>query len=125
MRSLQNTSFNRIQLVVFHHENGETEREIEKLLSIPRSTIGNIIRRYKNENRLELNRSTGRPRMLTKREQRTVIKKIKENPRFSAPKLADMVYQQFHKQVSSTTIRKVLHSEHGYNVGGQQEKNHF
>ena len=76
MRSSQNTSFNRIQLVVFHHENGKTEREIEKLLSIPRSTtIANIIRRYKNENRLELNLSTGRPRMLTKREQRTVIKK--------------------------------------------------
>ncbi|KAJ4433347.1 hypothetical protein ANN_15606 [Periplaneta americana] len=53
----------------------------------------------------------GQPKKLSEREERFILKKIKENPRLSATKLAACVREEFSKQVGAETIRKVLGKE--------------
>lgn len=108
------TTFEQRQLVIFHHANGKTIRKISEMLQITRSTVGNIVMRYKNEDRIDSKDKTGAPSKLTVREQRGIVMKIQRNPRLSAPKLVQDVKAAYNKDVSPATIRRVLHRS-GYN----------
>lgn len=58
------------------------------LLNIPRSTVGGIVRRFKNEDRINSVLQTGRPRIVN--DQRVgswLLSKVKGDHRKSAPKL--------------------------------------
>ena len=54
-RKVKQTTFNQRQLVIFHHEKGQTIRKIAHLLQMKRSTVSDIILRYKKrgQNRVE------------------------------------------------------------------------
>ncbi|KAJ4442537.1 hypothetical protein ANN_04124 [Periplaneta americana] len=90
-RKGKQTTFNQRQLVIFHHEKGKTIRNIADLLPMKRSTLFDIILRYKNEDRIELIKQTGRRKVLTDREESLIIRQIEKNPRISAPKLASEI----------------------------------
>ncbi|KAJ4426552.1 hypothetical protein ANN_27366 [Periplaneta americana] len=53
-RKGKQTTFNQRLLVIFHHEKGKTIRNIADLIQMKRSTVSDIILRYKNEDRIEL-----------------------------------------------------------------------
>lgn len=108
MGGKKSSSFDKIQLVIWHYEKGKTHREIQALLQIPRSTVGDIILRYKNEDRLELRTSSGRRRILTPREELNITNKVKADPKLSAPKLAKVLRLELNKDVSAETVRRVL-----------------
>jgi hypothetical protein len=42
MRKYKRTTDEQRQLIVFHHANGKTERELQDMLQIPRATIGHV-----------------------------------------------------------------------------------
>ncbi|KAJ4447205.1 hypothetical protein ANN_09207 [Periplaneta americana] len=67
-RKGKNTSFEKRQLVIFHHVKGRTHREIAEMLNMRRSTVRNIIRRYENEDRIEYVPQRGQSRKLTDRD---------------------------------------------------------
>lgn len=56
----------------------------------------------------------GQLKKLTTREEHSIARKVKDNPRLSAPKLAAEVQTEYGKQVSAQTIRKIVKS-YGYN----------
>lgn len=114
MSNRKRSSFNQRQLVVFHHAKGKTHREIADLLNMKRSTVGDIIRRFNNEDRIDLKCSNGRPKILTSKEEANIIRKIKINPRLSAPKLVTEVKETTNKDLSPETIRRVIR-KHGFN----------
>ena len=80
-----------------------------------RSTVSDIILRYKNEDRRELRKQTGRQCILKReREKSLIIRLLKTNPRISAPKLACDIESATDKKVHAQTIRIAIHRQ-GYN----------
>lgn len=54
-RKGKNTLVEMQQLVIFHREKGKSYREISKLSNINKSTVADIIKRFKNEDRIDFN----------------------------------------------------------------------
>ncbi|CAK9815645.1 Transposable element Tc1 transposase [Anthophora plagiata] len=51
---------------------------------------------------------SGRPKKLTPREEKTVLREVKKNPFISAPKLAAVVTRNFNKEVHAQLCRRIL-----------------
>ena len=65
---------------------------------------GNVLNKYR----------CGRPRKLNDRDARTIVRKVKKNPKISAPKLANQIATASGKKVHPETVRRILRSA-GYN----------
>lgn len=100
-------------LVIQHwkgDENGRLSvRGISKLLKIPKSTVHNIIVKFQNTKKLENLKGRGRKSILSEREKKAIVRKVKVNPRLSAPKILSEIQNDFGKSPSLETIRNVLH----------------
>ena len=68
LRKGANTSFDKRQFVIFHRSKGKSGDEISELLNIPRSTVYNILKRFKKEDRIESKKQNGQPEALTELE---------------------------------------------------------
>ncbi|GFY58763.1 hypothetical protein TNIN_206581 [Trichonephila inaurata madagascariensis] len=56
-----------------------------------------------------LNKSRcGRPHKLSDRDSRAIVRKVKKNPKISAPKLADEITTASGKKVHPETVRRIL-----------------
>ena len=84
------------------------------MLDLKRSTVADIVNRYKNEDRIESLPQSGRRKIINEREKRKIIRKVKENPRLSASTLAAEFREESGKNVSTQTVRRLL-KENGYN----------
>ncbi|XP_070529853.1 uncharacterized protein [Cardiocondyla obscurior] len=113
-RKRKNTSFDMRQLVIFHCEKGKSIRAISNMLRIAKSTVGDIIKRYRKEDRILSKPNSGHPKILTKRDRRYVITVIKKDSRISAPQIATMLQEKRGIIVNPETVRSVVRSE-GYN----------
>lgn len=102
------TSQEKIQLVIWNHTKGKSVAEICTILNIKRRTVYNILKRYKDENRLDLKHSPGRPKLLTPHDERLIVRKMKKNPRLSAPKLVSELYAECGKKIGCETMRRTL-----------------
>lgn len=91
------------------HKERKSYAEIGHILKRSKSTIQKIINRYKTEERIQNKVRTGRPRKLTQREEKFVLREIKKNPKKSAPEIAAELQQLNGKMVHEDTIRRVLH----------------
>lgn len=105
------STYEQRQLVIFHNAKGKSYQEIAELLCMRKSTVGNIVRRFKNEDRIEDNARSGRPKKLTEHDERVIIRTIKRDPRISAPKLVSVVAESLAIDVSESTIRRVIYRE--------------
>ncbi|GFU34497.1 hypothetical protein TNCV_1992391 [Trichonephila clavipes] len=56
----------------------------------------------------------GRPHKLSDRDARAIVRKMKKNPKISAPKLADQIATASEKKVHPETVRRIPRSG-GYN----------
>ncbi|KAJ4446536.1 hypothetical protein ANN_13232 [Periplaneta americana] len=115
-RKGKNSSFELRQLVVSRHEKGRTHRDIARMLNIERSTVGDIMRRYEGGDRIEFIPQKGRPKKLRNRDVRSIIRKVKKNPRLRAPQLAADLASKSGKNVHPGTVRKF------YNGRGTMEE---
>lgn len=97
-RKGQNTSFNKRQLVIFHYEKGNSYREISNLLNLSKSTVADIVKKYIHEDRIDSISQKGRPKFLDSRDERKIIRKIKQNPGLSAPKLTAELFEETGKK---------------------------
>lgn len=77
-------------------------------------TVGDIVRRYKNEDRVDFKKQTGQPKKLTEMEERRIVRKIKVNPRLSAPKFVIEVKAEIEKTVSESTLCRTIKKQ-GFN----------
>lgn len=95
-------------MVYFNHYKGKSAQEIADMFSLKIRTVYNIISRAEKEGRLDLKGSTGRPKKVTQRVERKIIRTVYDNPQSSTRKLALQVEKDFQLRVSHTTIRNVL-----------------
>lgn len=96
-------------LIIQHYKSGKSQREVAVMVNRSRSTIKNIIKRYNDEKRIANKPKHPGKKVLTEREERWILQKVKVNPRLSAPILRDMLAEAFNIKCSATTVRRVLH----------------
>lgn len=97
-----------IQLVYYNYYKGKNAAQLSEMFNIKLRTIYNIINRAEKEGRLELKTSNGRPKKLSEREERTIIKKINETPKKTLRRLVTEMENECEVKVCSETIRKTL-----------------
>ena len=90
-----------------------SQRQIGEKFKIPKSTVNNIIQKYKNTGAIVNLQERGRKPIFTQREVRTLVRKVKVTPELSAPKLAVKMKNETGKSVTSSCIQKILRKE-GY-----------
>ncbi|GBM58375.1 hypothetical protein AVEN_212727-1 [Araneus ventricosus] len=107
-RSPKETTISIRKLIIFHHSSGKSIRNVAKLVNLSHSTGQYVIKRFKEENRIENKVGKGRPAKLTERDQRFIIRKFVKNPRLSALKVSAEFNEKFSTPISPETVRRVL-----------------
>lgn len=88
---------------------GKSYREIAVLLERPITTVKTIISRFGKEGFLSNKPRVGKLKKLGPREERLILRKVKENPRISAPKINNILVAQLGTTVSTNTVRRTLY----------------
>ncbi|GFY72659.1 transposable element Tc1 transposase [Trichonephila inaurata madagascariensis] len=108
------TSLELRNLIVKLKGENKSYSEIAKTVKKPQSTVQTIYRNYVMRGNV-LNKSRcGRPHKLSDRDARAIVRKVKKNPKISAPKFADQIATARGKKVHPETVRRILRSG-GYN----------
>lgn len=97
------------QLIIRLNGEGNSVREIAKIIGKPKSTIHDIIKRYQNEFRLQYKSREGQGKKLTVREERRIVSEVNKNPFKSAKDLKVELEKTTGKDVCVNTIRNVLY----------------
>lgn len=108
------TTIEQRELVLNHFKNGKTQRHIAEMVKLSPSTVQYIIQRFVRENRVADKGRNAPNKTFTELEERRIIRKIKVNPKVSAPKLTEDVEREMGKKCSVETVRRVLR-EHNFN----------
>lgn len=109
------TTFEIRQLVIKLHSEGKKVREIGDIVGRSSSTVHDIIKRHRDEFRINNKSREGQGKILNDRDERRIIQKIKKNPFETANELKTFVKTSTGKDVCANTIRNVLkrHDYHG------------
>ena len=69
------------KLFVDLYENGHKRSETRKLLSVPFMTISIIVKKYRNTGSVENKKKSGRPKLVSERDDRKLERSVKANRR--------------------------------------------
>ena len=97
-------------LIIVRSNQGASARLIERETGIPRRTIGDILKRYRETGSFEPGKSSGRPRKTSSRDDRKIISICQRNRRLTAPMIAKELnfgLEENHK-VSVSTVKRRL-----------------
>ena len=100
---------------------GYVERDIMDILDHPKSTIHNIIEKYKIEHQISNAPRSGRPPKLTERNVRYLVKTVKKDRQQSLDEITEKFNQTSIVSVSSSTIKRTLHDEGFYGRAGKRK----
>ncbi|GBL75159.1 hypothetical protein AVEN_194409-1 [Araneus ventricosus] len=104
------------KLTIRHWKRGSSERKIREIVNVGKSTVPNIISKYKKTKSVKKRPRTGRPRPFTEREERWIVRKITCNPKTSAVKLTLKAQKRFNKSANPEKVRNILRK---YNFHGR------
>ena len=99
-----NTSKELRELIIKLSERGLSYRKIGQETGTPFSTVQTIIRRYKNEHRVEDKPKSGRPKLFTDRDERLILRRVRDNPQISAVEVSSNMRVNAHPE----SVRRVL-----------------
>lgn len=96
--------------IVHHHGLGEGYRKLSQRFKLSVSTVRNILRKWKTTGSVQVKARSGRPRKISDRQKRRMVRTVRVNPQTSTKDLqhhlaADGV------TVHRSTIRRTLHKE--------------
>ena len=74
------TSLEVRQIIVDRHKEGDSGRQIAKYLQIPRTTVQDVIRKFKERGHIETLEKPGRPRKTTEADDRKIVREVKKTP---------------------------------------------
>lgn len=97
-------------LVVWHKKKGETERYIENILRVPRSTIGYWVRKFRKNGIKGFQRkpgSGGHNRYLTKEQEEQLQEKLKKEPMTTKEALI-YINEEFGRQYHPNSVPRLL-----------------
>lgn len=100
-------------MIIGLHKGQHGTSDISRILDIPRETCRNVIKKYCEEGLTEPPPRSGRPPLLTDREERTLIKTIREDRQESLQQITEKFNDLGLTPISTSTARRVLH-KHDY-----------
>lgn len=89
-------------------QTGLSSYKIAKNFSLPRSSVQNIITKYKNSGNVEIGKKTGRPTIAKPRDCRVLKKIIKENRRQTAAAITVEWKSRIKKNISVDTCKRTM-----------------
>jgi transposase len=90
-----------------------SKTEISKRLEIPLRTIYNIIEKYNKEGTVENDKRSGRPKSLSDRDKRALVKVVRKNRKNAVEDYKNEINKVLSRPVSTRTVQRNLH-EMGY-----------
>jgi len=114
------TDFERGEIVGLS-KGGFSQRNIAEILGFPKSTVGEVIKKYNEQGLTTVPPRSGRPKILTERDNRHLIKIAQENRSKTLEELTENFNTSIAISVSSRTVQRTLHKE-GYS-GHAAKKN--
>ncbi|CDQ86346.1 unnamed protein product [Oncorhynchus mykiss] len=105
---LQNPACLSLSLSLYLHKSGSSLGAISKCLTVPRSSVQTIVCKYKHHGTTQPSYRSGRRRVLSPRDERTLVQKVQINPRTTAKDLVKML-EETGTKVSISTVKRVLY----------------
>lgn len=105
MGSRPNLSREKRAQVIALNEAGHSHRQIARLLNCSKTAVTNAIRRYRETGSYGDRPGRGRHFITTRRQNRTLIRMVRQNRRVTVPRLRHQWAQQYGVRVSKTTVR--------------------
>jgi DDE superfamily endonuclease/Transposase len=93
---------------------GFSVRKIGNILNHPKSTIQNIIKAYKNSELGKVSSRSGRPTIMTERDNHHLIRVLNKNRRTNIRELCEDFISSTSTNVNPTTLRRHLHKNNIY-----------
>ncbi|CDQ97507.1 unnamed protein product [Oncorhynchus mykiss] len=93
--------------IVDLHKSGSSLGAISKRLKVPCSSVQTIVRKYKHHGTTQPSYRLGRRRVLSPKDERTLVRKVQINPRTTATDLVK-VLEETSTKVSISTVKLVL-----------------
>lgn len=90
-------------------KDGLSQRKIGKLVDKSRATVQSVMRKYKTEGIITNKTRQGRPRKLTEREERQILREVTKNPKLSVAQLHADIKEKCRIDVSASTVRRTIH----------------
>ena len=106
------TDFEREEIVGLH-KGGFSYEKIEKILDRPKTTIRNVIKKFNEQGLTSTAPRSGRPKILSERDERHLIKIVKNNRNESLEEIIEKFNTAMNISVSSRTIQRTLYNK-GY-----------
>ena len=101
------------ELVIKLHNKTHSLRSISRTIGRPVSTVQGIIDRYGINRTVDNKKRSGRPSVLSERNERQILREVKINPKISARKIATKLIDTTNTLVSKETVRRHLNKQ-GY-----------
>jgi|1186.fasta_scaffold111665_1 transposase len=114
------TDFERGEIVGLS-KGGSSQREIAQILNHPKSTVGDIIKKYNEQGLTSAASRSGRPKILTERDNRHLIKVVKDNRKDTLEEITEKFNTGMKISVSKRTVQRTLH-EKGYSGHAAKKK---
>ena len=89
-------------------KSGSSLGAISKCLKVPRSSVQTIVCKYKHHRKTQPSYRSGRRRVLSPREECTLVRKVQINPRTTTKDLMKML-EETGTKVSISTVKRVLY----------------
>ncbi|GBP11148.1 Transposable element Tcb1 transposase [Eumeta japonica] len=97
------------KIILHLHSQGKSYAQIGEIVERSRFTVRSIVKRFKGGKNFNSASRSGRPRALTDRESKQIVRKVKENPKKTSTEIAAEVKHEFGKAIHPMTVRRVLH----------------
>ncbi len=95
--------------IIYLHKKGEGYKKISKALLISQNTVAKVVQTFKKDGTATISqRRPGRPRKLTPRQERLLMRRVEENRHASSLQLSKEVESQTGVTICCDTIRRTL-----------------
>ncbi len=95
--------------IISLHKKGEGYKKISKALLISQNTVAKVVQTFKKDGTATISqRRPGRPRKITPRQERLLMRRVEENRHASSLQLSKEVESQTGVTISHDTIRRTL-----------------
>ena len=119
-RGRELTDFERGEIIGLH-KGKFSIRDIGKILNHPKSTVGNIIKKYNEQGSTSTELRSGRPKILSECDKRKLINLTKENRNKTLEEITENFNTAIDITISSRTVQRTLHEE-GYSGHAAKKK---
>lgn len=96
------------KMVVKLRREGKSLQGIGEILNLTKPTVQTIIKNFENNGNYANKHRSGRPRKLTERLERTIIRTVKDNPKKSAVAINNEIRLNHDIEVCSQTVRRCI-----------------